>query len=221
MAAMSRQLAASVGVPGGEYSVVMPLGMTVATATTVSAAVASVDYKSDSGSSQENVDPESQDTGLTNLTWLSDLRAKDLAPFHVPPSPDDLPSSDEEGEDYSILELTLTREQRLQLSPSLKRSLVELAMYYLDREVNYAMDLRKPPYSYATLILLTLLSHPQHCVPLCGVYSWIKANFRYYTSADQSWQVRVCINTHIQCHTMHMHVLVYTCTDLNTIHISC
>ena len=65
MAAMSRQLAASVGVPGGEYSVVMPLGMTVATATTVSAAVASVDYKSDSGSSQENVDPESQDTGLS------------------------------------------------------------------------------------------------------------------------------------------------------------
>lgn len=209
---MSRQLAASVGVPGGEfspeYSVVMPLGMTMATATATTAVLASAGYRSDSGSSQENVDPEFQDTGLTNLTWLSDLRAKDLAPFHVPPSPDDLPSSEEEGDDYSILELTLTREQRLQLSPSLKRSLVELAMYYLDREVNYAMDLRKPPYSYATLILLTLLSHPQHCVPLCGVYSWIKANFRYYMSADQSWQVRARINKHITYHThayMHVH----------------
>lgn len=183
MAAMSQQLSVNVG-PGRGVVCVMPLG------TTTDAVAASAGYRSDSGSSQENVDPDYQDTGLTNLTWLSDLRAKDLAPFHVPPPPDDLASSDEEAEDYSILELTLTREQRLQLSPSLKRSLVELAMYYLDREVKYAVDLRKPPYSYATLILLSLLSHPQHCVPLCGVYSWIKANFRYYMSADQSWQVR-------------------------------
>lgn len=183
MAAMSQQLAVNVNAPHG-LVYVMPLG------TTTAAVAASAGYRSDSGSSQENVDPDYQDTGLTNLTWLSDLRVKDLAPFHVPTSPDDFPSSEEEGDDYSILELTLTREQRLQLSPSLKRSLVELAMYYLDREVNYTMDPRKPPYSYATLILLTLLSHPRHCVPLCGVYSWIKANFRYYMSADQSWQVR-------------------------------
>ena len=194
-AAMSQQLSLSVDSHRGVAVYVMPLG------TTTAGVAASGGYRSDSGSSQENVDPDSQDTGLTNLTWLSDLRAKDLAPFHAPPSPDDFASSEEEGDDYSILELTLTREQRLQLSPSLKRSLVELAMYYLDREVNYAMELKKPPYSYATLILLSLLSHPQHCIPLCGVYSWIKANFRYYMSADQSWQVRGSTDIHAQCTT--------------------
>lgn len=143
-----------------------------------------------SNSSQENIDPteqQVQDTGLTNLTWLSDLRAKDLTPFAKPPSSEE-PSSDEEGEDYNIIDITLSKEQRAKLNPSLRRNLVELTMYYKNSSPNYLVNPIKPPYSYATMILLALVSHPQKCVPLCDIYSWIRANFRYFVGADQSWQ---------------------------------
>ena len=148
-------------------------------------------YTSEGGNgSQENIDPTDQlvqDTGLTNLTWLSDLRAKDLTPFAKSPSEE--PSSDEEGEDYSIVDITLSNEQRMKLNPSLRRNLVELTMYYKNSSPNYLVDPVKPPFSYATMILLALVNHPQNCVPLSDIYSWIRANFRYFVGADQSWQV--------------------------------
>ena len=47
----------------------------------------------------------------------------------------------------------------------------------------------KPPYSYAALICLAMATTEQK-MTLNQIYIWIKEQFAYYRSGDQSWQVR-------------------------------
>ena len=46
----------------------------------------------------------------------------------------------------------------------------------------------KPPYSYAALICLAMATMEQK-MSLSQIYVWIKEQFAYYRSGDQSWQV--------------------------------
>lgn len=46
----------------------------------------------------------------------------------------------------------------------------------------------KPPYSYATLIGMSILSHPQRQLTLSQIYSWISETFKYYRREDVGWQ---------------------------------
>lgn len=46
----------------------------------------------------------------------------------------------------------------------------------------------KPPYSYATLIGLSILSHPDKRLTLSSIYSWISDTFKYYKREDVGWQ---------------------------------
>lgn len=58
-------------------------------------------------------------------------------------------------------------------------------------EREQAFDLHsdlKPPYSYATLIGISILSHKDKRLPLSQIYQWISETFRYYKREDVGWQ---------------------------------
>ncbi|RLV89708.1 Forkhead transcription factor HCM1 [Spathaspora sp. JA1] len=46
----------------------------------------------------------------------------------------------------------------------------------------------KPPYSYATLIGIAILSHPDKKLTLSSIYQWISDTFKYYKREDVGWQ---------------------------------
>lgn len=46
----------------------------------------------------------------------------------------------------------------------------------------------KPPYSYATLIGMSILSHPAKQLTLSQIYTWISETFKYYRREDVGWQ---------------------------------
>lgn len=46
----------------------------------------------------------------------------------------------------------------------------------------------KPPYSYATLIGMAILSHPDKQLTLSQIYLWISDTFKYYRQGDVGWQ---------------------------------
>lgn len=46
----------------------------------------------------------------------------------------------------------------------------------------------KPPYSYATLIGMSILTHPDKQLTLSQIYLWISETFKYYRREDVGWQ---------------------------------
>lgn len=57
------------------------------------------------------------------------------------------------------------------------------------REVSFLIDSTdKPPYSYATLIGMAILSHPDKQLTLSQIYQWISETFKYYRQGDVGWQ---------------------------------
>lgn len=57
------------------------------------------------------------------------------------------------------------------------------------REVSFLLDSTdKPPYSYATLIGMAILSHPDKQLTLSQIYLWISETFKYYRQGDVGWQ---------------------------------
>ncbi|GEQ72612.1 hypothetical protein JCM33374_g6299 [Metschnikowia sp. JCM 33374] len=57
------------------------------------------------------------------------------------------------------------------------------------RDANFSLDSsEKPPYSYATLIGMAILSHPEKQLTLSQIYSWISETFKYYRREDVGWQ---------------------------------
>ncbi|GES66984.1 forkhead box protein L2 [Aspergillus terreus] len=49
-------------------------------------------------------------------------------------------------------------------------------------------DGTKPPYSYATLIGMSILRAPNRRLTLAQIYKWISDTFRYYKNSDAGWQ---------------------------------
>ncbi|KAF9883504.1 hypothetical protein FE257_003379 [Aspergillus nanangensis] len=49
-------------------------------------------------------------------------------------------------------------------------------------------DGTKPPYSYATLIGMSILRAPNRRLTLAQIYKWISDTFRYYKNSDPGWQ---------------------------------
>ncbi|RKP29163.1 hypothetical protein METBISCDRAFT_19287 [Metschnikowia bicuspidata] len=57
------------------------------------------------------------------------------------------------------------------------------------REVSFLLESsEKPPYSYATLIGMAILSHPAKQLTLSQIYLWISDTFKYYGQGDVGWQ---------------------------------
>ncbi|KAI9677541.1 MAG: hypothetical protein M1817_006495 [Caeruleum heppii] len=46
----------------------------------------------------------------------------------------------------------------------------------------------KPPYSYATLIGMSILRAPNRRLTLAQIYKWIESTFEYYNSSETGWQ---------------------------------
>lgn len=56
-------------------------------------------------------------------------------------------------------------------------------------ETSFSIDSHeKPPYSYATLIGMSILSHPDKQLTLSQIYAWISETFKYYRREDVGWQ---------------------------------
>lgn len=49
----------------------------------------------------------------------------------------------------------------------------------------------KPPYSYATLILLAINSTQEKRMTLQDIYKWIEDNFPYYKNCKKAWKVTI------------------------------
>lgn len=49
--------------------------------------------------------------------------------------------------------------------------------------------LRKPPYSYSTLISFAINSSPTKKMTLADIYNWICLNFPFYKEAGSGWKV--------------------------------
>lgn len=57
------------------------------------------------------------------------------------------------------------------------------------RDAGFSLDsTEKPPYLYATLIGMSILTHPQKQLTLLQIYTWISETFKYYRREDVGWQ---------------------------------
>ena len=136
------------------------------------------------------------DNSLTSLGWLQNLRVLDLfspdvisAPL-VPPSPNsedalswESVSSLSPGDDRSKQSGS---ETGISLSP-IRRCLVQ-SNEFKKSPKKYRTRGDKPPFSFTTLIFLAI-THKSGQASLSEIYRWIKTNFKYYRTADRSWQV--------------------------------
>ena len=73
-------------------------------------------------------------------------------------------------------------------SPALGRGIVMESSELLDYRSDSVKDI-KPPLNYATLITQAILSTPQECLSLDGIYRWIRSNFSYYKHVESNWPV--------------------------------
>jgi len=48
---------------------------------------------------------------------------------------------------------------------------------------------KKPPYSYAQLIVQALLAATEHKQTLSGIYEFISQNYPFYKIGDKGWKV--------------------------------
>lgn len=57
------------------------------------------------------------------------------------------------------------------------------------RDTGFSLDSHeKPPYSYATLIGMSILTHPAKQLTLSLIYLWISSTFKYYRREEVGWQ---------------------------------
>lgn len=135
------------------------------------------------------------DSSLTSLGWLQNLRVLDLfspdvsVPF-VPPSP-----CSEDAFSWESVSSSSPDEKKnssgsdigISLSPVRKCLLQSTQFKSAPRK--YRNDAEKPPFSYTTLIYLAIQHSKKEKVMLNEIYRWIKENFKYYRTADPTWQV--------------------------------
>ena len=59
-------------------------------------------------------------------------------------------------------------------------------------QIDYALESSKaikPACSYAAMITWAILSAPEQCLSLAGIYLWIKAHYAFYRNSQGGWQV--------------------------------
>jgi len=125
---------------------------------------------------KENIDTKTDvkqlDDSLTNLQWLTGVKINDILEgkpvTYAPLSPAPSNASDDNDDKRYI-----KREKR----------------FYSDSNVDYRLnDNIKPPYSYASLIVMAMKSKSCAKMTLAEIYKWITDNFQFYKQAEQSWQ---------------------------------
>jgi len=74
------------------------------------------------------------------------------------------------------------------VSPAYARGLMLETTEDIDYSQDSAKDL-KPPYSYAQLIGMAILSSPEEKLTLSKIYDWIKERYAFYRLSGGGWQV--------------------------------
>lgn len=134
------------------------------------------------------------DNSLTSLSWLHSLRVMDMfslpdgTPYVKPISP----SSDSE-DSFSWEPASSSNEDKkyrancgMSLSP-LRRCLLQSAEF-VSSPKKYRNTTQKPPFCYSTLIYLAIKLSKKKQATLNEIYRWIKEHFKYYRTAESSWQ---------------------------------
>ena len=135
------------------------------------------------------------DNSLTSLSWLHNLRVMDMfslpdgTPYVKPISP----SSDSE-DSFSWEPASSSNEDKkyrtdcgISLSP-LRRCLLQSAEF-VSSPKKYRNTTQKPPFCYSTLIYLAIKFSKREQATLSEIYRWIKEHFKYYRTAEGTWQV--------------------------------
>ena len=135
------------------------------------------------------------DNSLTSLNWLHSLRVMDIfslpdgTPYVKPISP----SSDSE-DSFSWEPASSSNEDKkyrancgMSLSP-LRRCLLQSAEF-VSSPKKYRNTTQKPPFCYSTLIYLAIKLSKKEQATLNEIYRWIKEHFKYYRTAESTWQV--------------------------------
>lgn len=94
------------------------------------------------------------------------------SPFLTPPMP---------NFDSMLAASTEDMNKRKQAKPKKPRTNSADSSFCLDSD-------EKPPYSYATLIGMSILTHPDRQLTLSQIYQWISETFKYYRREDVGWQ---------------------------------
>lgn len=91
---------------------------------------------------------------------------------------------------HSLLQTPVRAELRHLLLPAFSLpQLEEKKRKKRARDAAFLLDLaEKPPYSYATLIGMAILTHPHKQLTLLQIYTWISQTFKYYRREDVGWQ---------------------------------
>ncbi|VDP84629.1 unnamed protein product [Echinostoma caproni] len=58
----------------------------------------------------------------------------------------------------------------------------------ISAQIDRGTEYRKPPYSYAQLIIQAIASAPEQRLTLADIYAHISSNFPYYKSYEKGWQ---------------------------------
>lgn len=90
-------------------------------------------------------------------------------------------SLSDDSELASVKKSTMTKKRAASAAAKKTKKEMKESTFDLDSE-------QKPPYSYATLIGISILSHADKRLPLSQIYQWISDTFRYYKREDVGWQ---------------------------------
>lgn len=145
-------------------------------------------------SSTSTEPPATPDSSLTSLNWLHSLRVMDMfslpdgTPYVKPISP----SGDSE-DSFSWEPASSSNEDKkcrancgMSLSP-LRRCLLQSAEF-VSSPKKYRNTTQKPPFCYSTLIYLAIKFSKKEQATLNEIYRWIKEHFKYYRTAESTWQ---------------------------------
>lgn len=131
-------------------------------------------YSNDNSTDSCNMET-SGETDLTNLNWLQNIT--NIMSVPTIPFPTLIPKPPPKP---------LIQNARLH---KLKQTILKCQEDFLEYIEEYqSNNAKKPPYSYCALICLAM-RYNGNKMTLAEIYTWIKENFKYYRSADPSWQV--------------------------------
>jgi forkhead box protein J1 len=147
---------------------------------------------SSNGSTESNLDDS-----LTSLNWLQNLRIMRIQQPTPPSSPAPLGSASQRLNTTITIQTSkgpavrgTTQEEAKAISRigNHHQTATTTSIDQIDYKTNQYV---KPPYSYATLIWMAMKASKKNKITLSAIYKWITENFKYYQTADPSWQVNI------------------------------
>ena len=157
-----------------------------------------IDSSTGSTESTENLDDS-----LTSLNWLQNLRIMRIQQPTPPSSPSPLTSAcqrlnttitiqNHKSPSGGLVRVAkTTQEEAKAFSRISSHHTTAMSIDQIDYKTNQYV---KPPYSYATLIWMAMKASKKNKITLSAIYKWITDNFKYYQTADPSWQVNtLCV----------------------------